>query len=289
MWVGYELVLKISSLGLSESRAQWLVGWCTRLLRDRSVQMQEFQEAWGGQRSFVVRWTTIARSWLRCMLLRQGMAPHSVKPLSLYVLVTLEYLKTKILQRRHCPCALQRRNWKKAWRVDAHADENGVGVGGWWPQANEKGVVNKWDSPWFAVRVTPENSPWAFQKEGKAYRVIATLEALGLLLALQAFGPREHVNDTCLAVQVPAFTDNKENGYVVNKLMTTRFLLCAFVMELAAQAEARGVREWKRSGPQGPEPGGRRPVKPPHQRLRPDQRSEDQPERARLAGAPNAP
>ena len=104
--------------------------------------------------------------------------------------------------------------------------------------------------------------------------MIATLEALGLLLALLAFGPREHVKDTCLTVQVPAFTDNKGNGYVVNKLMTTRFPLCAFVMELAAQ---------------GPEPGGRRPVKPPHQRLRPDQRSEDQPERARLAGAPNAP
>ena len=195
-------------------------------------------------------------------------APHSVKPLSLYVLLTLEYLKRKILQRRHCPCALQRRSWKEAWRVDAHADENGVGVGGWWPQANEKGVVNKWDSPWFAVRVTPENSLWAFQKEGKAYRVIATLEALGLLLALLAFGPREHVNDTCLTVQVPAFTDNKGNGYVVNKLMTTRFPLCAFVVELAAQAEARGVRmkaEWT-----------------PRDR---NQEADD----LSLAGAPNAP
>ena len=54
-----------------------------------------------------------------------------MKPLPLYVLVTLEYLKKKILQRRHCACALQRRSWKEAWRVDAHADVNGVGVGGW--------------------------------------------------------------------------------------------------------------------------------------------------------------
>ena len=139
--------LKTSSLGLSESRAQWLVGWCTRLLRDRC--------ALDCDRPFLAPLYAFASRH----------APHSVKPLSVYVLVTLEYLKRKILQRRHCPCALQRRSWKEAWRVDVHADENGVGVGGWWPQANEKGVVNKWDSPWFAVRVTPENSPWAFQKK----------------------------------------------------------------------------------------------------------------------------
>ena len=139
---------------------------------------------------------------------------------------------------RHCACALQRRSWKEAWRVDAHADENGE-IGRCWPQTNEKGAVNAWDSPWFAVKVTPKNSRWALMREGK--------EALGLLLALLAFGPKEHVEDTCLTVQVTAFTDNKGNGNVVNKLMTTKFLVCAFVMELAEQAEARGVRmeaEW---------------------------------------------
>ena len=46
-WVGYELVLKNSALGLSASRAQWLEGWYTRLLRDGAVQMQEFQEGLG--------------------------------------------------------------------------------------------------------------------------------------------------------------------------------------------------------------------------------------------------
>ena len=44
---GTEVVLKRSSLGLSESRAQWLEGWYTGLLRDGSVQMQQFQECVG--------------------------------------------------------------------------------------------------------------------------------------------------------------------------------------------------------------------------------------------------
>ena len=169
MWVGYELVLKISSLGLSESRAQWLVGWYTPLLRDRSVQMQEFQEGLG-RAAFVCGALDYDRPFLAPLYaFASRHAPHSVKPLPLYVLVTLEYLKRKILQRRHCPCALQRRSWKKLGEWTRMRTRTGWGVGGWWPQANEKGVVNKWDSPWFAVRVTPENLPWAFQKEGKAY------------------------------------------------------------------------------------------------------------------------
>ena len=46
-WAGYELLLSEASLGLTASRAQWLEGWYTRLLRDRVVQMQEFQEGLG--------------------------------------------------------------------------------------------------------------------------------------------------------------------------------------------------------------------------------------------------
>ena len=62
-----------------------------------------------------------------------------------------------------------------------------------------------------------------------------------------AFGPGRKLSNTSLTVQVPAFTDNRGNGYVINKLMTTRFPLCTVIMELAAQAERRGVRmeaEW---------------------------------------------
>ena len=61
----------------------------------------------------------------------------------------------------------------------------------------------------------PQNAPWAFQKEGSARRVIATLEVLGLVLAHLAFGPKEEVEGTLLLVQIPGFADNKGNGHVV--------------------------------------------------------------------------
>ena len=115
------------------------------------------------------------------------------------------------------------------------------------PQENDKGLTTSWNSPWFAAKITPDNTPRAPQRDGKAYREIAALEALGLLLALLAFGPGERLDNTALKVQVPAFTDNKGIGHVIDKLMTTRFPLRTVVMELAAQAELRGVRmdvEW---------------------------------------------
>ena len=80
------------------------------------------------------------------------------------MLVTVEYLRRKIRRGR------LRTSWKEAWRVDAHADESGVGVGGWQPRADENGQVETRISPWFAIMVTPESASWAFS--GKARRVV---------------------------------------------------------------------------------------------------------------------
>ena len=97
----------------------------------------------------------------------------------------------------------------------------------------------------FALKLTPENAPWAFQKNGQAYWVIASLEAWAPLLALLAFGPGQDLKHTKMTIQVPAFTDNRGNGYVINKLMTTRFPLCSIVMELAAQRKAQSENRSK--------------------------------------------
>ena len=102
--------------------------------------------------------------------------------------------------------------------------------------------------------------------------MIATLEALGLLLALLAFSPAQELNGTKTVIQVPTFTDNR--GNVINKLMTTRFPLCAIVMELAAQAEYRGVRMEAQWTPRDQNQEANDPSKPPNERLRSRERRE---------------
>ena len=142
-WVGCELVLNEASLGLRASRAQWLEGWYSPLPARPDVRVPG--------RGGVAR--PIGPSWRLCTPSQPRHAPGSVKPLPLYVLIIVENLRRKIRQRRHCECGQVHSSWK-ARRIDALADDNGVGVGGWWPQTNEKGQVDTRTSPWFAVKVT---------------------------------------------------------------------------------------------------------------------------------------
>ena len=41
---------------------------------------------------------------------------------------------------------------------------------------------------------------------------------------------------------LPMFTDNQSNGFTLNKMMTTKFPLCAVVMEMGAQMDRLGTR-----------------------------------------------
>ena len=65
-WVGYEMILKNSALGLSTSRAQWLEGWCTRLLRDGPCKCKNSRKDWEERRSCAERSTTTVPSLLLC-------------------------------------------------------------------------------------------------------------------------------------------------------------------------------------------------------------------------------
>ena len=79
--------------------------------------------------------------------------------------------------------------------------------------------------------------------------VISTLEALALVIALKIkFGPDP---DEMRVLIVPSITDNRGNGAVLNKLMSTKFPSSAVLMELASFMKHRGMRaivEWAPRG-----------------------------------------
>ena len=89
------------------------------------------------------------------------------------------------------------------------------------------------------------------------------------------FGPGERLDNTALKAQVPAFTDNKGNGHVINKLISTSRHACS--------------PHGSRMDTERTQPRGQRLVQPPDQQLSPSQRIENQPERAKLAGPSGAP
>ena len=96
------------------------------------------------------------------------------------------------------------------------------------------------------MQLTRSNAPWAFTRDGQPYRVIAALEAFGVLLAVRTFSPLiPRDSDTVLSI--PGVTDNRGNAFVLNKLMSTKYPLCCIVMELAACMEESNLRielEW---------------------------------------------
>ena len=84
-------------------------------------------------------------------------------------------------------------------------------------------------------RVSPEDFQWVFRKDGKASRVIATLEALAMLLAVRAFFPKVQGTQSTRLVVLPSYTDNRGNGALLNKLMSSRYPLSALLMEFGEQ------------------------------------------------------
>ena len=62
---------------------------------------------------------------------------------------------------------------------------------------------------------------------------------LSFLYAVMAFWPEGRVDDGAITLTGVGITDNLGNSYVVSKLMTTKFPLCAILMELSEQLDSR--------------------------------------------------
>ena len=77
---------------------------------------------------------------------------------------------------------------KAVLRVDAKAEGLVVAVGGWSPHYNPDGTIDTSRSPWFHVRLTERDAPWAFVK-GLPARAISTLELLATLVGLVLLAP----------------------------------------------------------------------------------------------------
>jgi len=116
-------------------------------------------------------------------------------------------------------------------------------LGGWEPVRDDKGKLDKGASRWFSVELTKDTAPWAYERDGQPFRVIAALEAMASLVSFVLFAPapRAQSGPATVVTVLPEFTDNRGNTFVLNGLMTTKYPLCCVLMELAAQMKARDL------------------------------------------------
>ncbi len=245
-WVGYHLDLRRQQLGLSASRANWVVTWCRRLIRDGVVDVREMREGLG-RLAFVAGALEYERPFLAplyAFLPRD--TGNSLQVLPVYALLVLDCLAQRIARRRHYPSAIDRPCVLHGPRVDARAEGAEIGLGGWLPTPDATGRLSTWDSPWFMMNLDFETAPWAFLRKGEPFRTIASLEAYATLVGAKCLLSEAAPNSRAL-LTLPAWTDNKGNASALSRLSSTKFPLCCISMELSVLMERRGLQlnlEW---------------------------------------------
>ncbi len=232
-WVGLWFDYGTHGLGLSESRAAWAVSWCTRQAQTGGGRIAELREG-VGRLGFIVGALSYEAPFLSPLysymaLVRDG----GFKLYPAFVRLTLQYLAESIQGGRTYSCAHRPASHSNGPRVDAMAEGDNVGIGGWLPTAGPTGELDTHSSPWFSIRLDRVSAPWAFSKEGKPQRAIAALEAYGTLLSIRLFGPWLQAGGSGTTT-LRSYTDNQSNTSALGKLATSKYPLNCVVMELAA-------------------------------------------------------
>jgi hypothetical protein len=137
----------------------------------------------------------------------------------------LEHLHDMLERHSTVPCLVKRSCAGEVFRTDAKAEGDEVALGGW----RCEGGVKPGEAEWFAIKITRDNAPWVWEKEGETKRVITALEMLATLVALYRWGPTKgQQKETFFDTQsrLSAATDNRGNGYMIDKMMTTAYPSC---------------------------------------------------------------
>ena len=247
-WIGFELLHRSQRLGISEHRAAWFVRWTKEVADSEHAHKTKFEEALG-RIMYVAGALDYERPFLRPLYRLLALHPrNSTRRVPSYVAFILSYLSAQISKTRHCECAREMRSTMWAPRVDAQASDTRTVIGGWEPKLDERGVPDKSRSRWFSLQITKERWPWVYSKGDKPSLIVATLEALAVLIALKAFHentPGERAARKSMVM--PIWTDNRGNGAALNKLMSTRYPLNALLMEMSAyfnHMRIKALIEW---------------------------------------------
>ena len=235
-WIGYEIDFKGFQVGISLSRADWLIKWVRSVLDEGKIDVEDFVAVLGrfcfamGPLDFLRPFLAPLFAWVAAV---RG-AGKLVLPWSVGFL--LEFLAQQLGGGgRLAEVTVVGADLGEAFRADAKAEGSEVVVGGWECLGGRRPAQARW----FSVALNKANAPWAFSK-GEPYRSIAALELFGTLLCILAFSggwPSSSKGRVVLA----GSTDNQGNSWLLSRLMTSKFPLLVVLGELAVQLRSRNL------------------------------------------------
>jgi len=234
-WIGYWLDYSRFELGISESRAGWLIKWGQQILGDGLVLVRHMAEGLGrlGFAAGILEW---ARPFLAPMYAWTAAAPGgAVLPLPSVVRLTLTWLVDQLRAGgRVVVCGQPLASMGELFRADAKGEDNLVVLGGWCCQ----GGHGTKEARWFSLEVTPAEAPWLF-RGANASATISASELLATKLSVPLFAPRGPLRQG--VVKLTGGTDNQGNTYIVQKMLTTKMPVAAVLMQLATDLHQAGL------------------------------------------------
>lgn len=236
-YIGYLFDFERLLGGLTQKRCLWLVGWLRKVRDERIVVGRELRSGIGRLSFSGVLWRWMLPflgpfyAWIAVSSdsLAAGL-PSGLLILMDWIAEQIE--ENSMVTLRH----LKPAGLGKYFKADARADGDTVIVGGFeaFPDSTLK------QSRWFSFVLSPALTPWAYVKEGEAFRTIASLELFSTLLCVMLF-VEQQPSSSISTIFITGVTDNQGNESLICKNMTSKFPLYIVLLELTEQLKRRNI------------------------------------------------
>ena len=233
-WIGYWISVETFEVGISDTRAGWLVTWIDKTVREGRVSVEDFRAVLG-RLSFSLGVLDYLKPFVSPLFAWCASVSHAGSiQLPWSVAFILSFIASELRSGGRTTLVRPRSlHLGPVFRADAKAEGQQVVLGGW--ECRDGCPPSR--ARWFQLELTRRTAPWAFGR-GEPFRLIASLELFASLLSLMLFGD-ELADDAGGAVQLTGLTDNAGNVSALSRLMSSKFPLVVILTELAAQMRQR--------------------------------------------------
>ena len=209
-------------------RAAWIVRWCSDALSAGKVQPKALSEVLG-RFNFGAAAVDVTKpflgpvyTWVACVPAFAVLKVPVLIQLILQFLVKIYSDSSLFMVDARAPAISP----IVAFRGDAHATGDEVGIGGW------QSTCDTHDAAWFSIKLNRFSAPWLYAA-GEPYRKFARTLACVMCLPLH----RSAEGD---AIHIAGEADNRGDSFGVGKWSTTKMPMLAIIMELALRCWQRG-------------------------------------------------
>lgn len=235
-WIGYRLDVFNFMRGISPKKQTWVINWLEEKMGQGGIVGRELRSVLG-RLSFIAGALRHVKPFLSPLFAwASAISPGTYAKMPDAVMILFQFIRDEVRRNPMRRAKKMEDRPVEGFRIDAEAQKDEIVIGGW--ETYETEVPAK--TRWFSIRLSRRLTPWAYLR-GDPFRSIASLELLGVLLAVMIFGPNAKWRGGRRSMRLTGVTDNAGNSHVLRKFGSSKYPLSIVVMELACQLDLLDV------------------------------------------------